>query len=517
MGLVIGLDYGTQAARAVLADAETGQVLCSHRVRYPHGVMEGNLASADDYESVLYQLLEAVTPEKYRRYVEGICVDATSLTMVPLTAEGKVLSQLPELKDRHHAQIKLWKYHRAQALADEALSLARTLGERFLGRTGGTISCEWTLPKLLEIRDEDPKAYAKIDTVLDLCEFLTYRLTNKLTRSVGSMCFKGLWAQDIGFPSDAFLDGLRPGFSKEYRHMMRGQVIRTGERAGSLRPELCQKLGFREDVAVAAGTLDGHTAIVALGALQARDAALVIGTSNVLTIQTQQLYEIEGICGIALDGLTPGLYGIDSGQSCTGDMLEWFIQNALPAKILQEAEARGVSPHDILTEQIRRPWENTVIAADWWNGSRNAPCNLNLRGIISGLSLATQPQDIYLALLQSIVCGTREIIEQCESYGIVINRVLATGGIAGKNPLLMKEYANFLDCPVYVGQENEGPAMGSAIFAAVAAGIYSTPFEAYEHMGVHEFICYEPDKEHRNAYEELYQKNHMMRILAGKI
>lgn len=517
MKAVIGLDYGTQAARAVLVDTETGQVLCSHSVRYLHGVMEGNLASADDYESVLYQLLEAVTPGKYRQYVVGICVDATSLTMVPLTADGRVLSQLPKFENRHHAQIKLWKYHAAQAQADEALTLAQALDEQFLGRTGGTISSEWTLPKLLEIRDEDPMAYAEVDAVLDLCEFLTYRLTGKLTRSVGSMSYKGLWAQDIGFPSDAFLNGLRPGFANEYRYMMRGQVMRSGERAGFLRAELCQKFGLREDVAVATGTLDGHTALVALGALQAGDAALVVGTSNVLTIQTQQFCEIEGICGIALDGLTPGLYGIDSGQSGTGDMLEWFIQNTLPAKILQEAEVRGLSPHQILAEQIQKPWENTVVAVDWWNGSRNTPCNLNLRGMISGFSLGTQPQDIYLALLQSIACGTREIIDQCESRGIVVNRLLATGGITGKNPLLMKEYANLLNRNIHVGQVNEGPALGAAIFATVAAGIYTTPLEAYEHMGVHEYICYKPDENHREAYEELYRKNHTLRVLASKI
>lgn len=517
MRAVIGLDYGTKAARAVLVDAETGQVLCSHTVRYPHGVTEENLASAKDYESALYQLLEAVTPEKYRQSVAGICVDATSLTMVPLTADGRVLSQLPEFEDCHHAQIKLWKYHAAQAQADEALSLAQTLGEQFLGRTGGTVSCEWTLPKMLEIRDEDPRVYAAVDVFLDLCEFLTYRLTGKLIRSIGSMSYKGLWAQDIGFPSDAFLNGLRPGFADEYQHRMRGQIMRPGERAGFLRLELCQKLGLRENVAVGTGTLDGHTALAALGALEEGDAALVVGTSNVLTIQTQQLYEIEGICGIALDGLTPGLYGIDSGQSGTGDILEWFIHNALPVSVLQEADVRGVSPHEILTEQIQRPWQNTVVATDWWNGSRNTPCNLKLRGMMGGLSLETQTQEIYLALLQSIVCGTGEIIEQCESYGVVVNRLLATGGITEKNPLLMREYANLLNRPIYVGQVNEGPALGAAIFAAVAAGIYSTPLEAYKHMGVHEFTCYEVQEEHREAYEKLYRKNHMLRMLAGQI
>lgn len=514
MRAVIGLDYGTQAARAVLVDAENGQVLASHSYRYPHGVIDGGLADATDYEQALYELLSHVTPEQYRQAIDGICVDATSLTLVCLTGEGRILSDLPEFARHPHAQIKLWKYHLAQKQAEEALTLAEALKEPFLKRTGGTISCEWTLPKLLEIRDEAPDIYARIDAAMDLCEYLTFRLTGSLTRSMGSMCFKGLWAQDLGFPSEAFLNGLRPGFAREYTHMLRGTVLRPGDRAGFLNPELCRQFGLKESVAVATGTLDGHTALAALGALKPKDAALVVGTSNVLTIQTEQLHEMDGICGIALNGLTPGLYGIDSGQSGTGDMLDWFIRNLSGWDIQQEAAKRGISPHQVLTEQIKCPWENKVTAADWWNGSRNAPCNLSLPGTMSGLSLDTRPKNIYLALLQSIVCGTREIIELCRAHGVSVERLMITGGITGKNPLLMQEYANLLNLPVLVGQVAEGPALGAAIFASVAAGIYDTPLMAYEHMGVHEFVTYEPDAEHREAYEALYQRNHRLREAA---
>ena len=187
MRTVIGIDYGTQSARALLVDAETGQVLCTHSIRYPHGVMDGDLASTEDYESALLELLAHVTLPEYRETVRGICVDATSLTLVPVAADGRVICQIPAYRDRHHAQIKLWKCHEAQKQAEEALALARTMQEPFLGRTGGTISSEWTLPKLLRIRDEDPEVYGQIDLALDLCEFLTFRLTGTLIRSAGSM------------------------------------------------------------------------------------------------------------------------------------------------------------------------------------------------------------------------------------------------------------------------------------------------------------------------------------------
>ena len=507
MQTVIGIDYGTQSARAVLVDTETGRVLRSHSIAYPHGVMEGDLASAEDYETALLELLAHVTPQEYRQTVRGICVDATSLTLVPVAADGRVVCRISGYEDRHHAQIKLWKCHEAQKQAEEALALARAMKEPFLGRTGGTISCEWTLPKLLKIRDEDPEVYGQMDAALDLCEFLTFRLTGNLFRSAGSMSYKGLWAKDLGFPSDAYLNALRKGFAEEYQHLLRGTVLAPGEKAGVLRPELCARFGLGRDVAVAVGTLDGHTSLVALGALNEGDAALVVGTSNVLTIQTQRLVELEGICGIAMDGLTKGLYGIDSGQSGTGDMLEWYLNHALPT------QKQEISAHQLLMEQITRPWENTVLAADWWNGSRNTPCDLSLRGMIYGLSMETRPKDLYLALLQAIVCGTRDIVAQCESHSIEIKRLLATGGITGKNPLLMQEYANLLNRTVCVGQAAEGPALGAAIFAAVAAGIYATPVEAYGRMGIRDFIRYEPDQTHRTEYELLYQRNHKFRRL----
>ncbi len=507
---VVGLDFGTQSARAVLVSAQTGEVLAVHTVRYSN---DKTLHYAKDYEEALWELLASVIPKQYRSSVAGICVDATSLTLVPLAKDGRALMQCAEFAKEPHARIKLWKYHRAQAQAEEALQLAKKLDEPFLKRSGGFISCEWTLPKLMEIRDEAPQVYEVMDMAMDLCDFLTYRLTGRVTRSKGSLCYKGLWAEDLGFPSDAFLNRLRPGLAQKYRHLLRGEVLRPADCAGVLRREIGDRLGLTDPVYVAAGVLDGHTSLAALGALKAGDAALVVGTSNVLSVQTEKLYEAEGICGIARDGQIPDLYGIDSGQACTGDMLEWYLRNMSGTDILKEAEQKKCSPHGLLAKQITEPWKNTVVAVDWWNGSRSTPCDMNLHGGIAGLSLDTHPKDIYLALLQGIVCGTREIIDAVTAQGITIRRVLATGGMAGKNPLLMQEYANLLNRPVQTGVVTEGPALGAAVFAAVAAGLYCTVGEAYEHMGIHSFVVYQPDTVHRREYEALYEKNHRMRCL----
>ncbi|MBR4888900.1 MAG: hypothetical protein IKU17_07135, partial [Clostridia bacterium] len=337
MKTVIGLDYGTQSARALLVDTADGRVLLSHTIRYPHGVMEGSFASIEDYDNALLELLEAVIVPEYRDTIAGICVDATSLTLVPISKDGRVLAKMPEFAGREQAQVKLWKRHAAQTQADEALEKAQAMGEKFLGRTGGSLSSEWTLPKMMEAYDEDREVYDAIDIAFDLCEYLTWKLTGNLIRSVGSMSFKGVWAEDIGLPSEAYLNSLRPGFAEKYNHVMRGEVLPPSGLAGTVCPEIQQRFGLGPDVKVAAGVLDGHTSMVSLGSLTDGCATLVLGTSTVLALQSPELYEVMGICGIAKHGAIPGVYGIDAGQNCSGDMLEWYMENMLPFSVWKEA------------------------------------------------------------------------------------------------------------------------------------------------------------------------------------
>ena len=511
MKTVIGIDFGTQSARAILVDSANGEVLCSHSVEYKHGVPEDSLVPIEDYDSALMKLLEAVTADGYAESVAAVCVDATSLTLVPLDKNGIALGRRAEFANRPNAQVKLWKRHTAQKQATEALELAKSMNEPFLGRTGGNVSSEWVIPKLLETRDEDPEVYGEMDIAADLCDYLTYLLCGKMVRSINAMCFKSMWAEDLGFPSDEFLNGLREGFAEEYKYLLRGDVKYTGDAAGYMKKELCERFGFKDDVVVAAGLVDGFTSLVTLGAMRNGEAAMVVGTSNVLTVQTDELCDIYGICGIARHGIVKGICSAESGQNCTGDMLGWFMENMLPAKERDEAERKGISPHDLMLQKISEPWKNRVVAVDMWNGSRNVPCDLELRGMFAGMSLETKPQDIYLALLQAIVCGARVQIEEFAKYGIKIERVVATGGIALKNPLLMQQYSDILGMPIEVGVIKEGPAMGTAMFAAVAAGIYNNPMEAYEHMGTVDFVTYHPDVAHKAEYEEIYRRNLLLR------
>lgn len=517
MAYVLGIDFGTQSARLVIADTQTGAVLLTHAVSYAHPLPDSALIPAADYDQALRALMEAAGASPYGAQITGICVDATSLTLVPVDKDMIPLSNRAEFADRPHAQVKLWKRHHAQKIAEEATQLARAHREPCMEYTADTISSEWTLPKLIETRDADPEVYACMDYALDLCEYLTYSLTGQIVRSVGSMSFKGVWSQEFGLPGADFLNALRPGFAQEYAHLMRGEVRVCGERAGFLTSAWQAVLGAQQTVSVAAGVLDGHTAGYAMGALQDGDAALVVGTSNVLMVQTRSRVRATGLCGAALSGVTPGLYAIDSGQACAGEMLGWFVDRLTTPEIREEAAARALSVHALLCEKVTAPWENRVLALDWWNGSRCVPCDLGLTGALLGLTTHTCAQDIYLALLQGMVCGTREIIEQCAKNGAPVKRLLISGGIARKNALLMQQYADITGMEVRVALTDEGPAMGAAIIASVAAGVHDSFEAAYACMGVKEFRCYQPDTAHRADYEALYARNHAAREAISKL
>lgn len=514
---VMGIDFGTQSARMVIADAHTGAVLASHTVSYAHALDESALVEAADYDLALRQLMEAAGASPYGAKITGVCVDATSLTLVPVDRNGTPLSNLPEFADRPHACVKLWKRHHAQKIAEEATLLAHEMRQPFVEFTADTISSEWTLPKLIETRDADGEVFARMDYALDLCEYLTSSLTGRVVRSVGSMSFKGMWSQEFGLPGEDFLNRLRPGFAAEYAHLMRGEVRLCGQRAGMLTDAWRAVLGAAGEVSVAAGVLDGHTALYAMGALEDGDAALVVGTSNVLTVQTRTRPRATGLCGVALCGVTPGLYAIDSGQACAGEMLGWFVDHMTPPQVREDARKLGLSVHDLLCGMASRPWENRVVALDWWNGSRCVPCDLSLAGSLLGVTTGTRAQDVYLALLQGMVCGTREIMEQAAKNGAPVKRLLVSGGIARKNALLMQQYADITGMDVHVALTDEGPAMGAAIIAAVAAGVHESFAVAHAFMGVKSFRHYAPDAEHRAQYEALYQRNHAAREAIAKL
>lgn len=519
---VIGIDYGTLSARAAVVRVSDGEIMGTCAYPYPHGVMSGKLpdgtllpdqfalAQAEDYNEALEVTIKGAIENAGidGRDVVGMCVDATACTVVPVDEDMQPLSLMSEFKSHPHAYIKMWKHHAAAPQTVRANALAKSMNMPFLKACGGEMSSEWMIPKLLEMRENDREAYDRMAVAFDLCDYLTMKLTGKITRGLGSAAFKSNWVAGIGYPSAEYLDGLSEGFAEEYARLLAGDVIKPGERAGELSPEMAEKLGLPAGITIAGGILDGHTSIPTSGLSKSGDVSLVIGTSNVSAVLTEKPVPVPAGTASAMDGFAPGLFAIDSGQSCTGDMLGWYMKYMLPAYIEREAEAKDMSVFDYLNALAEEacPWMCPVTVLDWWNGNRNVMCNLNLKGNIQGINLNTRPEDIYTAMVQAIACGTRRILEDCEDKGVEIKNIVACGGIPQKNPFLMQQYANILGKKVSVACANEGPATGSAIFAACAAGVYESYGEAVSHMKARNYVEYMPDVKHSAEYERIYAR-----------
>ena len=510
----IGIDYGTQSARAILVNIETGEVLEHAVAEYTHPLSEDCLVDGADYDDALLRLMQAIAKNPNSRHVVGVAVDATTLTLVPLAQNGRLLS---EVMDDPLAKVKLWCRHSAAAYADRALKLARDRGESFIHYTGDTISSEWMLPKLLETYYEAPAVFKQMDIAFDLCDYLTFRLTGNITRSAASLSYKCSWLKAAGFPSTDYLDALAPGFGAAYEYRMRGEIMVPGQRAGLLTDKWRSILGVEAPVAVAVGQPDGNTPSVGLGAIREGDVTIVLGTSSVLMMQVKEGCTPDGLLGIAPDGVVPGLTAMECGSNCAGEMLNWFVQNMLTAEDAEIAARQGISAHELLASRVSNPWNNRLIALDWWNGSRCAPCDLSLSGTLIGMRLDTRSHDIYLALLQSMATGMRDMLALCCQNGGRAGRIYAGGGIVKKNPLLMQQFANILGMPIAATTNSETGALGSAILAAVAAGEYPTPEEACDKMAVQDFLYYEPDMTHREDYKQLYERSHRARQVVAQL
>lgn len=526
-GYTLGIDCGTQSARAVIVRVSDGSIVSDSDMAYPHGILTENLpdgtelpkgfvlSMAEDYLEVLPVIVqEAMRKAGIRaESLIGIGVDATSCTVVPCGADGAPLALAREYRQNPHAYIKLWKHHDVKAQAERVETLARRRKEKFLSYYGGTVSCEWMLPKVLQIYEEDREMFDRTAHYVDLCDWLTWKMTGRLTRSVNSAGFKGLWSAEEGDISRDFLNGLHQGFGEAYyEKVLEGPIFLSGACCGRLCPQAARWLGLPAGLAVSSGMMDGHASVVSMGMKRAGEMAVIVGTSNAIPILADHLTAIEGFCGVVRDGIIPGFYGYTAGQISTGDMLDWYITNIAPARYEVEAECRGMTLHALLAEKAGKscPEKNPLTILDWWNGNRSVLCDQQLRGMIWGLTMATRPEEIYCAMLQGIACGTRVIMERGQERGIEIHRVFACGGIPRKNPFFMQQYADILDMPVYAANAVNSSAHGSAVCAAAAAGAesggYASLAQAMDQMHIRDLTEYRPRQEYRKEYEAIYRR-----------
>lgn len=524
MAYAIGVDYGTESGRVLLLDLTTGVEVAVHVVPYVHGVIDDLLPGTthtlpadfalqhpQDYLDVLRTGIPAVLRVTGVRALDvvGLGIDFTSCTVLPTTAQGLPLCLLEAWERRPHAWPKLWKHHSAQRFADRINEVARTREESFLARYGGRVSSEWYYPKLLEIFVEDRAVYDAAATFVEATDWVVWQLTGMLKRNSCTAGYKALIDDEGKLPNESFFCAVHPEFA-DARRLLGDTFYPVGTRAGMLHDAWAEQLGLGKHVAVAVGNVDAHVSVPGAGVSQPGSFVMVVGTSICdLAVSREQAF-VDGMTGVVKDGVLPGYYGYEAGQAAAGDMLAWFVHEAVGETDTAQAAQSGRSVYELLEEQaaLLAPGETGLVALDWWNGNRSVLGDADLGGMIAGFSLATKKHEIYRALLESIAFGTRRIIENFTAEGIGMQELVAVGGLAHKSPLLMQLYADICQLPVTVRDSQEIPARGAALFGAVAAGKEQGGFasisEAVTVLAPTVITRYEPNVRHATQYEEIY-------------
>ncbi len=518
---VIGVDFGTLSGRALVVRVSDGAEIATATHEYPHAVMDTVLAAsgqtlppewalqdAADYVDVL----KTAVPEAIKSAgidparVVGIGTDFTASTPLPVLADGTPLSALAEYADRPHAYVKLWKHHAAQGQADRINRLAAEREESWLPRYGGFISSEWEFAKGLQLLEEDRELYDRMDHFVEAADWIVWQLTGDYVKNACTNGYKAIY-QDGAYPSDEFLSALNPDFAGFAREKIAHEIGELGDAAGTLGARAAEWTGLPEGIAVAVGNVDAHVSAPAAQAVGPGQMVAIMGTSTCHVMSSDVLTEVPGMCGVVDGGIVSGLYGYEAGQSGVGDIFAWYVANQVPASYHEDAAAAGHSVHQHLTELIKdQPvGGHGLVALDWHSGNRSVLVDHELSGTLVGATLATRAEEVYRALLEATAFGTRKIVETFNESGVPVTEFVAAGGLL-KNAFLMQTYSDILRMPVSTIASDQGPALGSAIHAAVAAGVYGDVREAGQSMGKLNRAVYTPNDEAADAYDRLYEE-----------
>ena len=540
MSYTIGLDFGTLSARALLVRTSDGAEIGTTVFDYPHAVMDETLVTPhgkvklppdfalqhpQDYFDALDHILPALLDKCgiSADDIIGIGVDFTTCTLIPTDKTGTPLCLLPDERfaDNPHAYVKLWKHHGGEPYADRITDLAVRRGEAWLARYGGRVSSEWMLPKVWETLDKAPDVYDSADYFVDAGDWIVWQLTDNLTRNSCVTGYKALY-QDGAYPSPDFLNELDPRLAHIFQNKLSGPVTPVGTLAGYLSEKAAARFGLRAGIAVAAAVSDAHVTAPSLKVTAPGQMAMVMGTSSVHMLVSEEPLPVPGICGVVKDGLIPGFYGYEAGQTCVGDHFAWFADNLCPAGYRDEAAERGLSPIALLTEKAaaQKPGQSGILALDWWNGNRSVLADFDLSGLFIGMNLNTRPEDLFRALVEANAYGTRMIIENYREHGVPVNEIRAAGGIAVKNPFIMQIYADVTGLEFRIAGSAQCPSLGGAIFAACAAGAeaggYDSLDDAANAMGSLSDRVYRPIPENQAVYERLYAEYALLHDLFGR-
>lgn len=528
---VIGVDYGTLSGRAVVVRTQDGAELGSAVFEYPNAVMDTTLnatgkklgpdwalQNATDYVEVIKHTVPAaikaagIDPAD----VVGIATDFTACTILPVTQDGTPLSELEQFKGNPHAYVKLWKHHAAQPHADRINQLARDRNESWLALYGGQISSEWELAKGLQLFEEAPEVYEAMHKFVEAADWIIWQLCGNYVRNACTAGYKGN-LQSGQYPSREYFEALSPGFGDFAETKLKHTIGQLGALAGGLSAEAAAWTGLNPGIAVAVGNVDAHVTAPAAKATAPGQMVAIMGTSTCHVMNGDKLAVVPGMCGVVEGGIVSGLYGYEAGQSGVGDIFAWYVNNQVPASYFEAAASAGKSIHQHLTDLAaqQKVGEHGLIALDWHSGNRSVLVDHELSGLMIGATLTTKAEEGYRALLESTAFGTRKIVETFRESGIPVTEFIVAGGLI-KNQFLMQLYCDVTRLPLSILDSEQGPALGSAIHAAVAAGEYPNVRAASEAMGRVQKAMYLPNEERAAQYDRLYAEYETLHDYFGR-
>ncbi len=539
---VIGLDYGSDSARALIVNAETGEILSSSVREYPRWkkglycnpkINQWRQHPKDYLEVLESTVTDALSQcdKAVRDDVVGIAFDTTGSTPAFTDETGTPLAMLPEFAENPNAMFVLWKDHTAIKEADEINKACARSKVNYAKYEGGIYSSEWFWAKALHVLREDKKIAECAYSIVEYCEWLPAILTGVTSAKdiVRSRCANGhkaMWHKDWdGLPPEKFLASIDPLLSG-FRERLFQDTLTADKPVGHLTKEWAVRLGLNEDVVVAGGAYDCHMGAVGAGVSEGT-LVRVIGTStcDVMVASYEEIGNkcIKGICGQVDGSVIPGMVGLEAGQSSFGDVyamfrriLEFPVKKILPNVLEKKLTVEEISEivektsDKIIVELTKEAEkipieESTMIATDWINGRRTPDANQLLQGSISGFTLGSTAPQVFRALVEATAYGTKAIIDRFESEGVVIKEVIGIGGIALKSPFVMQTMADVINKPIKVCNTDQACALGAAMFAATAAGIYEKVEDAIQKMNSGFSREYKPIQENVKAYEDLYK------------
>lgn len=538
---IIGIDYGTDSVRSVLVDAAGNQLAeavhqytrwsdreyCdSTKNQFRHHPLD----YLEGLENTLKEVLAGV-PEQTLQQIRGIAVDTTGSTPVAVDKAGKPLALSGEFAENPNAMFILWKDHTAVKEAREITDMARSWnGPDYTKYVGGIYSSEWFWAKILHTIRRDEEIQNAAYSWVELCDWIPYELTGetKISRMKRSRCaagHKAMWHEEFdGLPSQEFLTQLDPLLAG-IRERLYEDTFTSDRPAGTISSEWAQKLGLSEEVVIGVGAFDAHMGAVG-GEIEPYYLSRVMGTStcDILVAPYEDVEDnlVEGICGQVDGSVIPGLVGLEAGQSGFGDVYAWFkdlIREPAEAiinesNLLSEEQKKALTDelNEKLLEKLSREAselekvDTGIIALDWLNGRRTPDANQLLKGAIEGLDLGSDAPRIFKALVEATCFGARAIMERFQEEGIRIEGIIGLGGVAKKSPYVMQTQANILGVPIKIAKSDQACAMGAAMFAATAAGLFDNVSEAMKSMGNGFGRVYEPKKEKVAVYDDLYDQ-----------